>query len=121
MAELVKRSQTIIVHTHGQQHGKDHHPKDHHYSPSVAQLQQRYDIGNESYREVGSSNQQQDGKYVIPVFQIQPIKLTLSLTPKPNTRKNKQTKTTTKQNKTLQHTHTYKNTHTHNQTPKRVC
>ncbi|EDW13195.1 V-type proton ATPase subunit H isoform X1 [Drosophila mojavensis] len=70
MAQLAKRAQTIIVHSHGQ-HGKDHHGKDHHghqYSPNLVQLQQRHDLANESYREVRSSafDQQQDGKCVIP-------------------------------------------------------
>ncbi|XP_030555246.1 V-type proton ATPase subunit H isoform X1 [Drosophila novamexicana] len=66
MALMAKRAQTIIVHTHGQ-HGKDHHG--HQYSPNVAQMQQRHDLANESYREVrssSSSDQQQDGKCVIP-------------------------------------------------------
>ncbi|KAH8376589.1 hypothetical protein KR093_000132 [Drosophila rubida] len=64
MAQLAKRAQTIIVHSHGQ-HGKDHHGNQ--YSPSVAMLQQRHDLANESYREVGtSSDQQLDGKCVIP-------------------------------------------------------
>ncbi|EDW63805.1 V-type proton ATPase subunit H isoform X1 [Drosophila virilis] len=66
MALMAKRAQTIIVHTHGQ-HGKDHHG--HKYSPNVAQMQQRHDLANESYREVrssSSSDQQQDGKCVIP-------------------------------------------------------
>lgn len=70
MAQLAKRAQTIIVHSHGQ-HGKDHHGNQ--YSPSVAQLQQRHDLANESYREVRSpsdAQQQQDGKCVIPVFQL---------------------------------------------------
>lgn len=68
MAQLAKRAQTIIVHSHGQ-HGKDHHGNQ--YSPSVAQLQQRHDLANESYREVRSPSdgqQHQDGKCVIPVF-----------------------------------------------------
>ncbi|XP_017857092.1 PREDICTED: V-type proton ATPase subunit H isoform X1 [Drosophila arizonae] len=71
MAQLAKRAQTIIVHSHGQ-HGKDHHGKDHQghhqYSPNLVQLQQRHDLANESYREVRSSafDQQQDGKCVIP-------------------------------------------------------
>ncbi|XP_064539028.1 V-type proton ATPase subunit H isoform X1 [Drosophila montana] len=66
MALMAKRAQTIIVHTHGQ-HGKDHHG--HQYSPNVAQMQQRHDLANESYREVrssSSSEKQQDGKCVIP-------------------------------------------------------
>ncbi|KAH8263333.1 hypothetical protein KR044_007577 [Drosophila immigrans] len=67
MAQLAKRAQTIIVHSHGQ-HGKDHHGNQ--YSPSVAMLQQRHDLQYESYREVGnsssSSDQQLDGKCVIP-------------------------------------------------------
>lgn len=70
MAQLAKRAQTIIVHSHGQ-HGKDHHGNQ--YSPSVAQLQQRHDLANESYREVRSPSdgqQHQDGKCVIPVFQL---------------------------------------------------
>lgn len=70
MAQLAKRAQTIIVHSHGQ-HGKDQHGNQ--YSPSVAQLQQRHDLANESYREVRSSSdaqQHQDGKCVIPVFQL---------------------------------------------------
>ncbi|XP_051858987.1 V-type proton ATPase subunit H isoform X2 [Drosophila sulfurigaster albostrigata] len=65
MAQLAKRAQTIIVHSHGQ-HGKDHHGNQ--YSPSVAMLQQRHDLANETYRDFGnsSSDQQQDGKCVIP-------------------------------------------------------
>ncbi|XP_023161137.1 V-type proton ATPase subunit H isoform X1 [Drosophila hydei] len=66
MAQLAKRAQTIIVHSHGQ-HGKDHHGNQ--YSPNMVQLQQRHDLANESYREVRTSSafdQQQDGKCVIP-------------------------------------------------------
>lgn len=70
MAQLAKRTQTILVHTHGKD--KDHHG--HQYSPTLAQLQQQHELAeraNESYREVGvgSDHQQQDGKCVIPVFQ----------------------------------------------------
>ncbi|EDV33425.1 uncharacterized protein Dana_GF24362, isoform A [Drosophila ananassae] len=70
MAQLAKRTQTIIVHTHGQHGNKDHHG--HQYSPTLAQLQQQQlSLANESYREVGggmgsTSDQQQDGKCVIP-------------------------------------------------------
>ncbi|TDG46989.1 hypothetical protein AWZ03_006570 [Drosophila navojoa] len=65
MAQLAKRAQTIVVHSHGQ-HGKDHHGNQ--YSPNLVQLQQRHDLANESYRIVRSSavDQQQDGKCVIP-------------------------------------------------------
>nr|NP_723992.1 vacuolar H[+]-ATPase SFD subunit, isoform B [Drosophila melanogaster]AAF53556.3 vacuolar H[+]-ATPase SFD subunit, isoform B [Drosophila melanogaster] len=67
MAQLAKRTQTILVHTHGKD--KDHHG--HQYSPTLAQLQQQHELAeraNESYREVGvgSDHQQQDGKCVIP-------------------------------------------------------
>ncbi|XP_016969367.1 V-type proton ATPase subunit H isoform X1 [Drosophila rhopaloa] len=70
MALLAKRTQTIIVHTHGQ-HGKDKDNHGHQYSPTLAQLQQQHELAeraNESYREVGGSSdhQQQDGKCVIP-------------------------------------------------------
>lgn len=70
MAQLAKRTQTIIVHSHGQ-HGKDKDHHGHQYSPTLAQLQQQQQLAlaNESYREVGgTSDQQQDGKCVIPVF-----------------------------------------------------
>ncbi|ALC38633.1 VhaSFD [Drosophila busckii] len=63
-AEQAKRVQTIIVHSHGQ-HGKDHHGNQ--YSPSVALMQQRHDLANESYREVRSTaTSDQDGKSHIP-------------------------------------------------------
>ncbi|KAH8241826.1 hypothetical protein KR026_005542, partial [Drosophila bipectinata] len=67
MAQLAKRTQTIIVHSHGQ-HGKDKDHHGHQYSPNLAQLQQQLHLANESYREVGgsSSDQQQEGKCVIP-------------------------------------------------------
>ncbi|KAH8413192.1 hypothetical protein KR009_008690 [Drosophila setifemur] len=71
MALLAKRTQTILVHTHGQ-HGKDKDHHGHQYSPNLAQLQQQQQLAlaTESYREVGatgsSSEQQQDGKCVIP-------------------------------------------------------
>ncbi|XP_043641711.1 V-type proton ATPase subunit H isoform X1 [Drosophila teissieri] len=70
MAQLAKRTQTILVHTHGL-HGKDKDHHGHQYSPSLAQLQQQHELAeraNESYREVGvgSDSQQQDGKCVIP-------------------------------------------------------
>ncbi|KAH8353456.1 V-type proton ATPase subunit H isoform X1 [Drosophila takahashii] len=70
MAQLAKRTQTIIVHTHGQ-HGKDKDHHGHQYSPTLAQLQQQHELAeraNESYREVGGSSdhQQLDGKCVIP-------------------------------------------------------
>ncbi|EDW90242.1 V-type proton ATPase subunit H isoform X1 [Drosophila yakuba] len=70
MAQLAKRTQTILVHTHGL-HGKDKDHHGHQYSPTLAQLQQQHELAeraNESYREVGvgSDSQQQDGKCVIP-------------------------------------------------------
>ncbi|XP_016936271.1 V-type proton ATPase subunit H isoform X1 [Drosophila suzukii] len=70
MAQLAKRTQTILVHTHGQ-HGKDKDHHGHQYSPTLAQLQQQHQLAegaNESYREVGGSSdhQQQDSKSVIP-------------------------------------------------------
>ncbi|KQS62958.1 uncharacterized protein Dere_GG20115, isoform C [Drosophila erecta] len=70
MAQLAKRTQTILVHTHGL-HGKDKDHHGHQYSPTLAQLQQQHELAeraNESYREVGvgTDPQQQDGKCVIP-------------------------------------------------------
>ncbi|KAH8234010.1 hypothetical protein KR032_010262 [Drosophila birchii] len=61
MAELAKRTQTIIVHTHGQ-HGKDKDHHGHQYSPTLAQLQHQHELAeraNERYREVGGSGEQQ--------------------------------------------------------------
>lgn len=111
MAQLAKRAQTIIVHSHGQ-HGKDHHGNQ--YSPSVAQLQQRHDLANESYREVRSSSssdaQQQDGKCVIPVFQLQP----LIMLPNHNHPTN-----THYQHNNNNNANTQTNTHTHTQANKR--
>lgn len=112
MAQLAKRAQTIIVHSHGQ-HGKDHHGNQ--YSPSVAQLQQRHDLANESYREVRSSSssdaQQQDGKCVIPVFQLQPFNnAAKSQSP------NKHPLPTQQQQ---QRKHSNQHTHTHTQANKR--
>ncbi|KAH8341511.1 V-type proton ATPase subunit H isoform X1 [Drosophila kikkawai] len=65
MAQLAKRTQTIIVHTHGL-HGKDKDHHGHQYSPTLAQLQHQHELAeraNERYREVagGDEQQQQSG------------------------------------------------------------
>ena len=67
MANLAKRVQTIVVHTHA--HGKDHHGKDHHgnqYSPSAAHHEPPF---HESYRDLSPEQQAAiaEGKTVIPV------------------------------------------------------
>lgn len=67
MANLAKRVQTIVVHTHA--HGKDHHGKDHHgnqYSPQGAHHDQPF---NETYRELSPEQQAAiaEGKTIIPV------------------------------------------------------
>lgn len=118
MAQLAKRAQTIIVHSHGQ-HGKDHHGNQ--YSPSVAQLQQRHDLANESYREVRSSSssdaQQQDGKCVIPVFQLQPLNnAAKSQSPNKHPLPTQQQQQRKHSN---QHTHTH--SHTHLQADVLIC
>ncbi|XP_068150843.1 V-type proton ATPase subunit H isoform X1 [Drosophila tropicalis] len=66
MAQLAKRVQTIIVHSHGP-HGKDKDHHGHQYSPNIAQQMQQHqhDLANESYRDM-AGDQQQDGKCVIP-------------------------------------------------------
>ncbi|KAH8238131.1 hypothetical protein KR038_007794 [Drosophila bunnanda] len=61
MAQLAKRTQTIIVHTHAQ-HGKDKDHHGHQYSPTLAQLQHQHELAeraNERYREVGGSGEEQ--------------------------------------------------------------
>lgn len=68
MANLAKRVQTIVVHTHAHS-SKDHHGKDHHgnhYSPHGAHHDQPT---NESYRELSPEQQAAiaEGKAVIPV------------------------------------------------------
>ncbi|KAM7354593.1 V-type proton ATPase subunit VhaSFD isoform 1-T1 [Cochliomyia hominivorax] len=66
MANLAKRVQTIVVHSHA--HNKDHHGKDHHgnqYSPYGAHHDQPF---NESYREFSPEQQAAiaEGKTIIP-------------------------------------------------------
>ncbi|KAH8373275.1 hypothetical protein KR200_001015 [Drosophila serrata] len=61
MAQLAKRTQTIIVHTHAQ-HGKDKDHHGHQYSPTLAQLQHQHELAeraNERYREVGGTGEEQ--------------------------------------------------------------
>lgn len=67
MANLAKRVQTIVVHSHA--HNKDHHGKEHHgnqYSPFAAHHDQPL---YESYRELSHEQQAAiaEGKTIIPV------------------------------------------------------